>query len=241
MITSQTETKATGEFVSRSFSLRTFAARSLPLRPLLLRSGKLVAALLILALALPTGLVAVSEGTGLIPLPYNLHLVDVQLPGIFKIHMLASGAALVLIPAVLALRRYPAWHRPLGRIAAVLVVAGALTSFPVAYESSSVLPARIGFAAQGIVWLGLLIAAVVAIRNKDRRRHATLMLAMAAVASGAIWVRLTTAVVVMLGLPFDPVYACVTWLGWLVPLAIVLSVSPPLLPRHPPARAALAT
>lgn len=176
------------------------------------------------------------------PLPFNLHVVDQRLPGIFKLHMLASGAVLVLIPLVIATRRTRAWHRPLGRVTAVLVIAGALTSFPVAYESTSVLPARIGFAAQGIVWLGLVVAGVIAIRRKDRARHAALMLAMAAVASGAIWVRLTTAVVTAWDLPFDPIYACATWLGWLIPLALALALAPiSLLPRRVASRRALAT
>lgn len=215
-VTEPTKSNAAGEFVSLAF---------------VARSGRFVVLLLLVALALPTGIVAVVEGAGGMPLPYNLHVVDLQLPGIFKIHMLASGAALVLIPAVIALRRNRRWHRQLGRLAAIFVVAGALTSFPVAYESSSVLSARLGFAAQGTVWLGLLVAAIVAIRRKERQRHATLMLAMAAVASGAIWVRLATALVATFRLPFDPIYGCVTWLGWLIPLALVLSFARPLTPR----------
>lgn len=176
------------------------------------------------------------------PLPFNLHVVDQRLPGIFKLHMLASGASLVLIPLVIASRRTRAWHRPLGRVTAVLVIAGALTSFPVAYESTSVLAARFGFAAQGIVWLGLVVAGVIAIRRKDRARHAALMLAMAAVASGAIWVRLTTAAVTAWDLPFDPIYACATWLGWLIPLALALALAPiSLLPRRVASPRALAT
>ncbi len=67
-----------------------------------------------LLLAVPTGVVAVTQGLGAIPLPYNLFVVDQRLPGIFKLHMLASGAALLLIPIVIALRRNSAWHRPLG-------------------------------------------------------------------------------------------------------------------------------
>ena len=85
--------------------------------------------------------------------------------------------------------------------------------------------ARLGFAAQGTVWLGLVLAGVRAIRRKERARHATLMLAMTAVASGAIWVRLTTAVATSYDLPFVPIYACATWLGWMLPLAVVLLVA----------------
>jgi hypothetical protein len=222
LITEPIKTASPGKFVSRLF---------------------LIAAVVVLiALAVPTGLVALIEGVRLMPLPYNLHVVDERLPGIFQLHMLASGAALVLMPVVIAVRRHRAWHRPLGRITAVFVIAGALTSFPVAYESTSVFAARLGFAAQGVVWLTLIIEGVRAIRNKQRARHATLMLSMAAVASGAIWVRLTTAIVTSWNLPFDPIYACATWLGWLIPLALVAVFAPgSILTRHAPARTALAT
>lgn len=173
----------------------------------------------VLLLALPTGLVAVSQGIGAIPLPYNLFLVDQKLPGIFKLHMLASGAALLIIPAVIALRRNSAWHRPLGYVAAVLVLAGAVTSLPVAFYSHSVLAARLGFLAQGIVWLGLIALGIGAVRRRHYSEHARLMLMMAAVASGALWVRLTTTVATAYDLPFDAVYGTAAWLGWLVPLA----------------------
>jgi hypothetical protein len=211
--------KAAGEFVSppRRFSV-----------PGTVYIGIAVAFVL---LALPTGLVAVGEGLGGLPLPFNLHVVDQRLPGVFKLHMLASGAALLLIPLVIALRRERRWHRPLGRLTATFVVLGALTSFPVAWESSSVGIARAGFAAQGAVWLGLIVAGVMAIRRKDMQRHAALMLGMAAVASGAIWVRLTTAVATAYALPFDPIYACAAWAGWIVPWMFVGVLGTRMLPR----------
>jgi hypothetical protein len=222
LITAPIKSAGPGEFVSRLFLFAAIA--------------------ILIALAVPTGLIALVEGVGAMPLPYNLHVVDERLPALFKIHMLASGAALVLMPAVIAARKRRAWHRPLGRMTAAFVIAGALTSFPVAYESTSVLPARLGFAAQGLVWLVLILEGVRAIRNKQRARHAALMLAMAAVASGAVWVRLTTTLVTSWNLPFDPIYACATWLGWLIPLALVLACAPAsILPGRTPSRTALAT
>lgn len=199
-----------------------------------------IAICVLISLAVPTGLIALIEGAGVMPLPFNLHVIDERLPGLFKLHMLASGAALLLMPAVVATRRWRAWHRPLGRVTAALVVAGALTSFPVAYESTSVLAARLGFAAQGLTWLALVVAGVIAIRRKDRARHMRLMLAMAAVASGAIWVRLATAAATSWSLPFDPIYACATWAGWLAPLAIVLALVPASPPRRTPYSPAIA-
>jgi hypothetical protein len=198
------------------------------------RAGEIVSRRLLLAitigtlacLAVPTGLVALTQGIGAMPLAFSLHVVDERLPGIFRLHMLASGAALALMPAVIATRRSRAWHRPLGRLTGALVAAGALTALPVALASLAGPVARLGFAAQGGAWLALVVLGVAAIRRGERERHARLMLAMAAVASGAIWVRLAMAIATSWDLPFDPVYAGAAWLGWLVPLALVLALSP---------------
>ena len=171
-----------------------------------------------------------SQGLGTIPLPYNLFVVDQRLPGIFKLHMLASGGAMLLIPLVIALRRTSAWHRPLGYVTAVAVVLGGLTSLPVALYSHSVVMARAGFFAQGVVWLALIALGIIAMRQRRFGDHARLMLAMAAVASGALWVRLTTTIATGYDLPFDPVYGCAAWLGWLVPLAVVTLLPTPYAP-----------
>ncbi len=200
--TGATRAAGAGEFVSR------VVPKYLLLLPLI-------------ALAVPTALVAVGEGSGGLSLPYNLFIVDLRLPAVFRLHMLASGVALLLIPLVIWVRRESAWHRPLGRVAAAAVVLGALTSLPVAVMSDSVAMARAGFFAQGVVWLALIVAGVSAIRRRKVADHARLMLAMAAVASGAIWVRVATTIVTSWQLPFDPVYGCVAWAGWLVPLALV--------------------
>jgi hypothetical protein len=205
-----TTASSTGEFVSRA--------------PRALRRYLLL--LLLIGLSVPTALVAMGEGAGHLALPYNLFVVDLRLPGVFRLHMLASGTALLLIPLVISLRRDRAWHRPLGRLTAVAVLAGALTALPVALASDSVAMARAGFFAQGVVWLGLIAAGVLAIRRRKVQNHAQLMAAMAAVASGAIWVRLTTAVATSYDLPFDPIYGCVAWLGWMVPLALVTAFPP---------------
>lgn len=181
-----------------------------------------LAVALLLALALPTGIVALLEGIGHLPLPFNLYVIDLRLPVVFKLHMLASGAVLVLTPLVLFVRRNRRWHRPLGRLTGALVVIGGLTSFPVALESSSPLVARAGFAAQALVWLAFVTLGVRAARARAFGQHATCMLAMSAVASGAIWVRLTTAVVTSCDLPFDPIYSAAAWLGWIVPMGLVL-------------------
>jgi Predicted membrane protein (DUF2306) len=220
MTNTTTTALPTGEFVSLARRLSSYAPH-------------LVVIFLVLLLAVPTGIVAVGEATGVLPLPFNLFLVDERLPGIFKLHMLASGAALLLIPLVIALRRRRTWHKPLGRLAAALVLLGALTALPVALASHSVAMARAGFFAQGLVWLSLIALGVIAVRERRFALHARLMLAMAAVASGALWVRLTTAVATTYGLPFDQVYGCIAWLGWMVPLALTTLFAPSFAPARP--------
>jgi Predicted membrane protein (DUF2306) len=217
MLNDATTAATTGEFMSR-------------LRPVAAHAPRLAVICLVLLLAVPTGIVAVSQSLGAIALPFNLYLVDQHLPGIFKLHMLASGAALLLIPAVIALRRNSTWHRPLGYTTAVAVLLGGLTSIPVALFSHSVAMARAGFLVQGIVWLALIALGIAAVRRRRFADHGRIMVAMAAVASGALWVRLTTTVATGYDLPFDAVYGCAAWLGWLVPLAAVTFLPTPWAP-----------
>lgn len=148
-------------------------------------------------------------------------LVDRRLPVVFRVHMLASAVVLLLLPVVLAVRHRPRLHRRIGWALGAFVVLGGLTALPVAIFSYSTIPARAGFFVQGLVWLWLFYAAVTAIRRGDRGRHAHLMIAMAAVTTGAVWFRLITGSAIWFGLPFEPVYAAAAWLAWAVPLAIV--------------------
>ncbi len=182
------------------------------------------AGLLILAiLSISVALVAIGSGTGALPLPYEMFLLAERMPYIFRAHMVTGAAALLLLPAVIAVRHSPQHHRMLGRLGGAFVVAAGLTSFPVAIFSDSSFAARAGFFMQGVVWLYLLVRGVAAIRAGDRHAHARLMLAMFAVTTGAVWFRVITGSAILLQVPFAPVYAAAAWLGWLIPLALVLA------------------
>jgi len=166
--------------------------------------------------------VALGSGSGLIALPFEMSLVDRRLPVVFRVHMLASAIVLILLPVVLALRARPRLHRRIGWTLGAFVVLGGLTALPVAIFSYSSLPARAGFFVQGIVWMWLFYAAVTAVRRGDRGRHAHLMIAMVAVTTGAVWFRLMTGSAILIGLPFEPVYAAAAWVAWLGPLLVVM-------------------
>ena len=154
-------------------------------------------------------------------LPFEMFLLSEKLPVVFKLHMLTSAAALLLAPVVVFVRHRPHIHRSLGRVLGAFVVVGGLSALPVAIFSSSSLPARAGFFAQGFVWLTLLGLGIRAIRQRDRARHARFMLAMVAVTTGAVWFRVFTGLAIYLHLPFEPVYAASAWLGWMIPLGLV--------------------
>jgi hypothetical protein len=177
---------------------------------------------LVLMLSFGVAVVAVGSGSGLIALPFEMSLVDRRLPVVFRIHMLASAIVLGLLPVALSLRFRPKLHRKIGWLLGAFVLAGGLTALPVAIFSYSWWPARTGFFVQGVAWLWLFYAAVVAIRRGDRARHAHLMLAMAAVTTGAVWFRVLTGSAILFDLPFDPIYAASAWIAWLVPLVLVL-------------------
>ena len=186
-------------------------------RSRLLLIGKSMGVVLVLAV----GGMAVWSSAGYVKLPYELFVLQQRLPAVFRIHMAASGLALILITVTLLLRGRPNLHRQVGRFAGVCVVIGGLTALPSAIMSEATLVARTGFFAQGCVWLGLFGAGIVAIRAGRPIGHQRIMLAMAAVASGAIWLRFATMLCGVLQLPFDLVYASTAWLSWLAPMGIV--------------------
>ena len=185
----------------------------------------IISLLMFCLLAIPTGLLAIALGFGWLPLPYELSVVLHRLPIAFPLHMIASGVALILIPFAAFARQRSALHRTIGRIAAIAVAVGGITALLVALASTAPLPARAGFFTQAVVWLALLAAAVVAIRRGDRHRHAFCMIAMSAVATGAIWLRLCMAAAHAVELPFSPTYGVASWACWLLPLALATAVA----------------
>jgi hypothetical protein len=179
-----------------------------------------ILALIASLLMIPVAVVAIALGLGLLRLPHELVIVLQRQPIAFPLHMMASGLSLILIPTAAWTRRRRDTHRAVGRAAAICVAAGGLSALLVALASEAVAIARAGFFVQGLVWLTLLTAAVTAIRCGNVARHARLMIAMAAVASGAIWLRLVICGAVAVGLPFDPIYAVASWVCWMVPLGL---------------------
>ncbi|MFM5894483.1 MAG: DUF2306 domain-containing protein [Novosphingobium sp.] len=143
------------------------------------------------------------------------------LPWIFPVHMLAGGLVLLLIPATILLRRCPRWHRPLGRVTAVVVLTAGLTAFPVALVAPVTRVSAWGFAAQGAVWLVLLGIGLRNIYLKRLRAHRAAMLLMAATSTGAVFFRVYLALWAIFGdlRHYEMFYAIDAWIAWSFPLA----------------------
>ena len=148
--------------------------------------------------------------------------VKVELmPWVFPVHMLAGGLVLLLIPATLLVRKRPRWHRPLGRITALVVLAAGLTAFPVALIAPVTRVSAWGFAAQGATWLVLLGLGLRNVYLKRFHAHRAAMLLMAATATGAVFFRIYLALWAIFGdlRHYEMFYAADAWIAWSLPLA----------------------
>jgi uncharacterized membrane protein len=145
--------------------------------------------LLLIPVTIAVATAALGSAVGMPELPEPLALLDRRLPGIFRLHMLASALALILLPWIILLRSRPRMHRALGRLGAVLLLVGAAASLPAAIQSEAVPLARLGFLAQGLLCLALLATAIRAIRVGNTSLHARLMLQMSATIFGAVLLR----------------------------------------------------
>lgn len=191
------------------------------------RAGVRGVALMLLLLGLPVALGAIASAGGLLLLPYELAQIDARMPFVFRMHMGAGGLALVLMPLAIVMHGTKV-HRIVGVSGAVLGVLAGLAALPVALASLASPGARAGFFVQGLVWTGLIAAAVMAVRGGRFQWHARLMLVATGVATAAIWLRLATWVAVQSpAVPFDVVYAVAAWLAWVVPGAIALALPVP--------------
>ncbi len=192
-----------------------------PRVPRTLQAGAWAAAILAAALVAPVALVALATAAGFAELPDPLAAVQARVPVALTIHMASGALALVAVPLAFALRRHPSWHRPLGRLAGLVVLVAGISALPVALAGTATPAARLAFATQAVVWLALLCCGTVAIRRRWLGLHRAAMICLCAVTSAALWLRPATALAVHADVDFDRAYAVIAWAAWLLPLLIV--------------------
>jgi hypothetical protein len=175
----------------------------------------------VVASAAATGVTALSSAAGVLKLPYALALLDHRLPGIFRLHMAASGFGLILLPWALLLRRATLAHRLVGRGAACFLIVGIAASLPSALMSEALPFARLGFLVQGVLSLAFLVRALNAIVSGNVERHTRFMLRVSALLLGVILLRLMVLIANEWRATFDISYAIIAWTSWIAPLAMV--------------------
>jgi uncharacterized membrane protein len=176
--------------------------------------------------ALPVSAAALLEAFGGIPLPLPLEGLAERLPLVFRLHMAASSLALVTIILALLARKGTSFHRWAGRSALLFVLIGGTSALPSALLSDAVGTARLGFLAQGLAWLALAGLGWRSIRQGRVEGHRALMLMMAAIASGALWLRALLFPAQWIVVDFNAYYAALAWISWLVPLTVTTLLDP---------------
>ena len=173
------------------------------------------------AFVIRTALLALESPWQVDDFPEALAIKVELLPWIFPVHMITGGLALLLVPLTYMLRRQARWHRPLGRVTAVVVAVAGITAFPVALIVPVTHVSAVGFAAQGAVWLILLGFGLHYIRRRQVAQHRAFMLLMAATTSGAVFFRVYLALWAIFGdlRHYEAFYALDAWIAWSLPLA----------------------
>jgi uncharacterized membrane protein YozB (DUF420 family) len=174
-------------------------------------------------LCIAVGVGALLSGFGVHRLAYDLEVLRQRRPLAFPLHMITGGLGLMLAVSAIATRRRPRLHRPLGYVAAVLLIFASLAALPTALASLAHTVTVAAFVVQAIVCTGCLVVGWRAIRGRRIRRHRAAMLAAAATAFGAVILRGLLVLIDGLALPHEPAYAVAAWVAWLAPLALVLA------------------
>jgi uncharacterized membrane protein len=120
-------------------------------------------------------------------------------------------------------RRYPAFHRWLGRIYLLGILVGGLAGLGMAVIAFGGLPSQLGFGGLAVAWLASGFLAYRTIRQGKVREHREWMIRNYALTLGAVTLRLWLPLLLSLGLEFPVAYPMIAWLSW-VPNLVVAEV-----------------
>lgn len=106
-------------------------------------------------------------------------------------------------------------HRWTGRIYCGAVVAGWLTSLPIASHAQTGQVASAGFLMLGALWIGTTAAGYFCIRRGQVRAHREWMLRSYSLTAAAITLRLYLPLLIVGVIPFTAGYPVVAWICWI--------------------------
>src|SRR5450432_2663843 len=171
--------------------------------------------------ALGTGLVALRYALPRIPFPTPLPNYSAR-HGFLIAHAVLSSVALLAGPWQFLgtfRKRHLNVHRLLGRIYCIAVMAGWITSLPLAAHAQTGVVASVGFLALGALWISATTAAYICIRSGRVERHREWMIRSYALTAAAITLRSYLPILLVTGTPLGIAYPMVAWLCWVPNIA----------------------
>ncbi len=160
---------------------------------------------------------------GLVGAP-TFHARFAEMPLFSSMHVIGGGVVLLVggtqfVPQLR--RRFPLWHRWLGRIYLSFVLIGGIGGLMMAPVSDGGLVAHFGFGTLAVLWLLSGGLAYQAIRRGDIERHRIWMMRNFAMAFGAVTLRIYIGLFSAAGVPFAEFYPVVSWISWVFNLVFV--------------------
>ena len=140
------------------------------------------------------------------------------------LHLIGGAVAIALGPFQLNGRmrsRHLALHRWLGRCYVIAVLIGGCAALYLAPMADGGLPASIGFAMLGVLWIGSTVTAYICARGRRIDRHRVWMLRSYALTFAAVTLRIWLPLSHIVGLPSVPSYVAIAWLCWVPNLIVV--------------------
>jgi hypothetical protein len=182
-----------------------------------LSKPSMAAWILLAILALATGVIALRYGLPQIPFPAPLPNFTVRHNWLIA-HAVFSAIALLagpwqFLPAIR--RRAVSVHRWIGRIYCTAVLAGWITSVPIAAHAQTGSVASAGFLTLGAFWITTTAAAYISIRRRLVSTHREWMIRSYALTAAAITLRQYLPVAILAHIPFDTAYPVIAWLCWI--------------------------
>lgn len=129
--------------------------------------------------------------------------------------------------------RHRTFHRWLGRVYVIAVLAGGAAAFELALNSPMGFPAQTGFALLAVLWIGSTFAAWRHARAGRLDRHRDWMLRSYALTFAAVTLRFYLPLSQIAGIPFPAAYVAIAWLCWVPNLILIewlVLARPPLQP-----------
>ena len=112
------------------------------------------------------------------------------------------------------------WHRRIGWVYIFAVLAGWVSSIPVAMHAQAGPVSQAGFLALGAAWITTTSLGLLAAINRQFQRHRRWMTRSYAVTAAAITLRIMLPTSLLLGVPFKYAYPAIAWACWLTNLCI---------------------